>query len=91
MAGPTRFAPILSVCKSIVDACEDEKVYHIILIITDGEIHDMRETVEEIAEMALENMPVSIVIVGVGNEDFSSMVRLDGDDLAIKENVKDIV
>jgi hypothetical protein len=36
-------------------------------------------------------MPVSIVIVGVGNDDFSSMVRLDGDDLAIKENVKDIV
>ena len=36
-------------------------------------------------------MPVSFVIVGVGNEDFSNMVRLDGDEVAIKVGAADIV
>ena len=36
-------------------------------------------------------MPISIVIVGVGSEDFSNMVRLDADQLALKQGVRDIV
>lgn len=36
-------------------------------------------------------MPISIVIVGVGNEDFGSMVRLDADELALEEGIPDIV
>jgi len=43
----------------------------------------MKETIDEISDMAKRNLPVSIIIIGVGNEDFSNMVRLDGDDLAI--------
>lgn len=34
---------------------------------------------------------MSIIIVGVGSENFSSMVRLDGDDLALKMGIRDIV
>jgi hypothetical protein len=36
-------------------------------------------------------LPISIIIVGVGNEDFSNMVRLDGDDMSLRENISDIV
>ena len=61
------------------------------LILTDGEIHDMDETLEEIADIALKKIPISFVIVGVGNEDFSNMVRLDGDELALKSGANDIV
>jgi len=61
------------------------------MIITDGEVHDIDETIAEISKMAKANMSISIVIVGVGNEDFSNMVRLDGDDVAIAAGVKDIV
>jgi len=31
-------------------------------------------------------MPVSIIIVGVGNEDFGKMEKLDGDDGVLKNS-----
>ncbi len=44
---------------------------------TDGEIHDMDASIETIIKNA--NLPMSIIIVGVGNESFQNMIRLDGD------------
>ena len=66
-------------------------MYHILLILTDGEIHDMDATINEIAEISSQNLPVSIIIVGVGDEDFANMVKLDGDEIAIKAGCKDLV
>lgn len=51
--------------------------YQTLLILTDGEIHDMDRTVELIIQAA--SLPLSIIIVGVGAADFSNMRRLDGD------------
>ena len=53
------------------------KVYPILLILTDGAIHDMHETIDDIIDLS--NMPCSVIIVGVGTADFSSMEELDGD------------
>jgi hypothetical protein len=47
------------------------------LIITDGAIHDMDPTIDAI--VASVYLPLSIIIVGVGNEDFGKMKFLDGD------------
>ena len=47
------------------------------LILTDGAIHDMGETIDTIIELS--RLPCSVIIVGVGNADFSSMEALDGD------------
>ncbi len=47
------------------------------MIITDGEIHDMRETIDIIVELS--KFPVSIIIIGVGDDDFENMRKLDGD------------
>jgi hypothetical protein len=91
MSGPSLFAPLLQECKHLVEFCNDFKTYHILVIVTDGEIHDMEETIEEIADIAERNLPVSIIIVGVGDQDFSSMVKLDGDEVAIKKGISDIV
>lgn len=66
-------------------------MYHILLIITDGEIHDINETVEQIAEISEKNLPMSIIIVGVGDDNFANMVKLDGDDIAVKAGCKDLV
>ena len=66
-------------------------MFHILMILTDGEIHDLKETIDEIADISKRNLPLSIVIVGLGDEEFSNMVRLDGDELAIRAGVKDIV
>jgi hypothetical protein len=51
--------------------------YNILLIITDGEIHDMAETKDIIVEAS--GLPLSIIIIGVGNEKFKMMKELDGD------------
>jgi len=47
------------------------------LILTDGIIHDMDSTRDVICEAA--SLPISIIIIGIGNSDFSNMVELDGD------------
>ena len=52
--------------------------YQILLIITDGIINDMEKTIDEIVRGA--DLPLSIVIVGVGDADFDSMDILDADD-----------
>lgn len=48
-----------------------------LLIVTDGAIHDMDETVAAI--VAASELPLSILIVGVGNDDFSSMQVVVGE------------
>jgi len=89
--GPTHFAEIMKEAREQVEKCQNNKMYHVLMIMTDGDIHDIEETIKEISIMSKKNLPISIVIVGVGNEDFSNMVRLDGDDVAIASGIKDIV
>jgi hypothetical protein len=48
------------------------------LIITDGIINDMNDTIDQIVRGS--SLPLSIIIVGVGDADFTSMDRLDADD-----------
>lgn len=52
-------------------------VYQTLLIITDGEIHDMDQTIDKLIQAT--ELPLSIIIVGVGNANFENMSRLDGD------------
>ncbi len=49
--------------------------YSFLLVITDGVVHDMGETLGYLKE--LEDEGISIVIVGVGNENFEDMKILD--------------
>lgn len=48
-----------------------------LLILTDGAIHDMDQTVNLLVNNC--KLPLSIIIVGIGNADFSNMNTLDGD------------
>ena len=50
---------------------EKAKLYHVLLILTDGVIHDMRETINRIVYLSKE--PLSIIIVGIGESDFENM------------------
>ena len=52
-------------------------MYHCLLILTDGIIHDLRETVDRIVKGA--SYPLSIIIVGIGDADFTAMETLDSD------------
>merc|ERR1719334_204539 len=56
---------------------DDGSQYFILLILTDGVISDMPQTRSAIVGAA--TLPLSIIIVGVGNADFEAMEELDGD------------
>lgn len=68
--------------------------YFTLLIITDGVISDMDDTRHAIVQAA--KLPMSIIIIGVGNADFAAMEFLDGDSSVLRsytgeEAVRDIV
>ena len=55
--------------------------YLVFLIITDGAIHYMEDSIRSLVSAS--ELPLSVLIIGVGNDDFSSMevwagVKRDG-------------
>ncbi|MBN3292527.1 CPNE2 protein, partial [Polypterus senegalus] len=95
--GPTNFSPIINhVARFASQAVQQEVAaqYFILLIITDGVISDMDETRHAIVQAS--KLPMSIIIVGVGNADFAAMEFLDGDNRILRsytgeEAARDIV
>lgn len=61
-------------------------VYHVILMLTDGCIHDMRETIDLI--VAASELPLSIIIIGIGDADFKNMEILDADEFDLTDSNK---
>lgn len=43
--GPTHFAEVLETARKTVEAEPSKKMFYILLILTDGDIHDMKETI----------------------------------------------
>lgn len=55
------------------------KKYVVLAILTDGQIGDFDGTFENIVDCC--DLPISIIIIGIGNEDFTNMERLNNNDL----------
>jgi len=87
--GPTNFCPIISHVAKFAEAYQqDPSNYFVLLIITDGLITDLEETKALLKRVSM--LPMSIIIIGVGDEDFSEMEELDGDGKP-RKNSRDIV
>ena len=85
--GPTFFKPVLQkIIQDISSRAKVLNVYHVILMLTDGCIHDMRETIDLIVEAS--ELPLSIIIIGIGNADFKNMEILDADDFELTDSNK---
>lgn len=87
LSGPTNCAPMLRhVSKIAVSAAQSRSSehYYILLILTDGQFTDIYDCIAAIVEAS--DYPMSIIIVGVGNADFSDMERLDADKKALQHN-----
>ena len=84
-AGPTNFSPIINETIAAVQKgfAENKLVYSTLLIITDGLITDFQETAAALVRAS--SLPISVIIVGVGNEDFSQMNVLDGDTQPLRD------
>ena len=87
-SGPTNFSPIIKkVIKSINDDLKnkpEENHYYILMILTDGIITDMEDTIDNIVKAS--NLPLSIIIIGIGDSDFSGMEILDGDEIQLEDS-----
>ena len=86
--GPTYFAPIIKKVmndlKKILNQSPQDNHYEILMILTDGLINDMDETVKLLIDC--ESLPLSVIIIGIGNSDFTNMIYLDGDVEPLTDN-----
>lgn len=55
--------------------------YVIFILFTDGGIDDIQTTIDLIVQGS--SLPLSILIIGLGDEDFSKMDILDSDDAVL--------
>ena len=76
--GPTNFSPCLQAVIAYSKSNLHKLDYTIMVYVTDGAITDMSETIDWIVEASY--LPMSIIIIGVGDADFSKMEKLDCDD-----------
>ena len=84
--GPTFFAPVLRMQKSFIEMNKEFPMYHVLLILTDGGIHDLRECIDLIVDCSFE--PLSVIIIGLGDStDFDSMEIMDADDMVLVNGV----
>lgn len=79
LSGPSKLGGILTKAKEIAEdnKASGSKEYLICLILTDGIIEDMSETIDLLINST--HLPLSIIIVGIGNANFDKMYLLDGD------------
>jgi len=105
-SGPTTFSEIINMVGTNAEKAVDGdllgvggkenhlKEYHILLLITDGDVTSFRETIDAIVNNS--HKALSIIIVGVGDCNFTDMNVLDSDNKKLvsstgKEAERDIV
>uniref|UniRef100_A0A3Q4BF82 Copine-3 n=1 Tax=Mola mola TaxID=94237 RepID=A0A3Q4BF82_MOLML len=92
LSGPTNFSPIINHVASIAATNAQSTTasqYFVLLILTDGDITDFDQTRDAIVRAS--QLPLSIIIVGVGPADFKAMELLDGDDGVLRSTVGEAV
>ena len=85
--GPTHFHYFIDKLNDTVKqdiARENYNNYNILMILTDGIIEDMDDTINSLVEASY--LPISVIIIGIGNADFSNMDVLDADEDPLYDN-----
>jgi hypothetical protein len=78
LGGPAQLKPLIEAAMfRSIRASQKRQCYYILCIMTAGNPVDIHESIDLICTAA-EDAPLSIVIIGVGNGDFSSLERLCG-------------
>ena len=60
---------------------EHKDIYNILMILTDGIIDDMDKTIDSLVEASF--LPISVIIIGIGDTDFGNMNTLDADEVPL--------
>ena len=82
--GPTNFSPIIRATNNMIKAENDKLKYNVLMILTDGMIDDVDDTINELVAGSF--LPLSVIIIGVGKADFTNMNVLDADDSPLKSS-----
>ncbi|KAI8555821.1 hypothetical protein RHMOL_Rhmol05G0204000 [Rhododendron molle] len=79
LAGPTLFGQVINTAADIAghSVSSTNSKYFVLLIITDGVLTDLQETKNALVRAS--DLPLSVLIVGVGGADFTQMEILDAD------------
>ncbi|XP_062084619.1 protein BONZAI 3-like [Humulus lupulus] len=79
LSGPTLFGQVIDKAAHIAgeSLSASSNKYYVLLIITDGVLSDLEETKNALVKAS--DLPLSILIVGVGGADFKQMEILDAD------------
>lgn len=74
LSGPTSFAPIIN---KAIEITKQQRSYHILLIIADGQVVEEQELDTRLAITAASSYPLSIIVVGVGDGPWDVMSEYD--------------
>ena len=76
--GSTYFGPIITNINKMIKDEGNNLKYHILMILTDGKIDDIDNTIDALVESSF--LPLSVIIIGIGNANFNNMNLLDADE-----------
>ncbi|CAD8052802.1 unnamed protein product [Paramecium sonneborni] len=84
--GPTYLHPILKNAMDMAQTCKNQgsENYLILMILTDGQTNDMQASIDDI--IASSHLPLSVIIIGIGDANFKNMSILDNDDKSMVDS-----
>lgn len=95
MSGPTVFTEVIETAAARAMSSQSEaqrkgqQSYTVLLILTDGAVSDVQATAHSLNQVS--HAPLSVVIVGLGDADFSSMQFLDDSSKPGKRDIAQFV
>lgn len=75
--GPTKLSEVIGMAVQFAQAEYQSSNYYVLVLLTDGCFDDFALSVDKIIDASM--LPLSIVMVGLGDGDFSQLQRLDQD------------
>lgn len=85
--GPTKLGPVLTTaCRwaEEADVSQDNQKYFVLLLLTDGGVTDYADTVRALVDAS--HLPLSVLIVGVGDGNFGRLEYMDGEERLPKDD-----
>ena len=81
---PSYLSPVIKQAITNIKNNNNDLEYTVLMILTNGMIDDSQPTIDALVEGSF--LPLSVVIVGIGEFDFTQMFILDGDDIPLKSS-----